>query len=357
MLTYRNFFAPLLIVALVTGIGYAALLALSNNTNVKALPTETQSAAVTKPTTQTETGLAEKNPAQSSANIPETVDTPKPTPALGLAQSIEFFQPTPTVPVVTIKPQSIVGIVCIFANSKSPEEKYYRKGSGVIISETGVVLTARHLVDLRFGLTSTSPKEAIDRANTFNREKCELGRVAGGATLPAPEDIRNINPSIRVPVLDLSATVLFIPQTYTVAKESIPWFDFVLLKIDSVTESGKQFGLTQLPTRFDYADLLNNDYPILDDDVISYGFPASTTDGKQGSFNTLYLNGAVGKMISLKDGGIILHTKMEVSEGRSGSPLFWRGHVAGIITAYEKGDRTESYALSANLIREVAGLK
>jgi hypothetical protein len=92
-------------------------------------------------------------------------------------------------------------------------------------------------------------------------------------------------------------------------------------------------------------------------EVITYGFPGDVTSGQGNFFNTLTMTGSVGNVTEI-DGGETLYpdmpltilTDMEISHGRSGSPLIWHGYVIGIVTFFLGDNRTDSGSVASDAI-------
>ncbi len=263
---------------------------------------------------------------------------------------------TPAVQAAAVNPESIVGIDCHYVDYAHGLTLQF-KGSGVIISPDGVILTVRHLVDLAY--TSSLEPDAVSpqTAQNFSLDYCDVGQVPADSTLPSANEIRSINPSIMVPVLGYKASVKYIPSGAGLSSLEQERLDFALLQIDGVSDDGPTFGFTKLPASFPSAPLLKYDAPTVGSEVITYGFPGDVTDAKSGSFNQLYLTGSVGKVKEIYGGDsyfynqpFVINTTMEVRAGRSGSPLFSNGKVAGIVNSHAADNVTDSYSVSSEAI-------
>jgi S1-C subfamily serine protease len=247
-----------------------------------------------------------------------------------------------------INSESIVGLNCFYKHKNTGEIFNTGRGSGVIISPSGHVLTARHVVDYGFGLAlggGTQSDFDLAKASTFDR--CDVGIPPKTTSLPDANLIRSVNPSTQLPVLGYTAGISGVLPPHAGKKyNEMLVMDYAILKINGLSADGPFFGVTQLPNPFAYSEVLKEKpFPPVGDEVLTYGFPGDTTFGKQATFNTLYLVGSVGVVDKVFSDGFI-QTKMEISGGRSGSPLFWRGRVAGVVTAYVEGNRSLSQTLS-----------
>ncbi len=256
----------------------------------------------------------------------------------------------------SINPASIVGVDCHYLDRSNGLGLQF-KGSGVIISPTGVILTVRHLVDLVYTSELEPNAVSAQTAANFSLDYCEVGQVPADSALPTASDIRSINPSILVPVLGYRAKLKYVPSNLLLSDLERKRLDFALLQIDGVSNDGPTFGFTKLPDSFPTATLLKYDSLDIGNEVITYGFPGDITDAKSGSFNQLYLAGSVGRVKEIYGGDsyfynqpFVINTAMEVRSGRSGSPLFWNGKVAGIINAHAADNVTDSYSVSSEVI-------
>ncbi|GEM_PF-1035836 len=257
----------------------------------------------------------------------------------------------------SIDPQSIVGISCYFKNRVTNQSVMIDKGSGVIIDPRGYLITSRHLIDLDFA-AGIDPRFE-EYADLYIFDYCDVGQIAKDVSLPTPEQIRSLNPVIQLPVLGFRAHLIYLPNDAEVSDLESKELDFAVLKIDGVTEDGRTFGIT-MPPSFPAAALLE-DVLLLTagDEVVTYGYPGDVSLGLNSSFNTLYLVGSAGTVTDVLGGDdhffnkpFVINTKMSVSGGRSGSPLLWRGYVAGLVAAYREGNSADSFSVAASAIRE-----
>jgi peptidoglycan hydrolase-like protein with peptidoglycan-binding domain len=274
-------------------------------------------------------------------------------------------------PEITINPQVIVGIVCYgdvtYTNQNTgftvngPSNVMWDSGSGVIIDSNGDILTNRHVVVFADQFTTITD----DNGNTIpvkisaQLNHCEVGQLPVDATLPTPDQIETLNPYVQLPVLGYTAQPAFISNTAGLSSNEIALADFAILKITGVSQSGPTFGVTSVPSSFPYATFLPiQPYPNLDGLVETYGFPGNVSQG-QGNFpGTLVMTGSVGHFASMDFGDsfyadtpLTIHTNMEIAHGRSGSPLFWRGYVIGLVTRFDNLDNiTESASVATDAI-------
>ena len=179
-----------------------------------------------------------------------------------------------------------------------------------------------------------------------------------GTHLPTVDEIRSINPYVQIPVLGYVAQSVFIPPTTGRSAVEVQAADIAILQITGVSKSGPTFGVTSVPASFPYAKLLPvADYNPVNEQVVTYGFPGDVTAGQKNAFETLTMTGSVGRITRIeggdafyKDMPLIITASMEVAHGRSGSPLFWRGYVIGIVTYYTSDNRTDSGSVASDAI-------
>lgn len=266
----------------------------------------------------------------------------------------------------SINPQSILGIVCdydyFFLNPLTGarvDGKTEQKGSGVIIDPRGYVITNRHVLEreeqeANLEINGNSYSVTLH----FSLRSCRAGRVARGLVLPTKQEILTYNPSAQVPVLGYKLQKIYVRDRLGMSEGESFMADFALLKIVGLTDEAPTFGISSLPASFEYARLLPlKDLDIPNKEVFTYGFPGDVTEGKQSDFETLYFTGSVGRIVQIEEGDqyykgtpLSIVTKMEIYHGRSGSPLFWRGYVIGLVTALDSRDRTNSYSVASDVI-------
>jgi peptidoglycan hydrolase-like protein with peptidoglycan-binding domain len=267
---------------------------------------------------------------------------------------------TATTTAAAIPAQSIVALNCYFRYLPTGEVLNLAKGSGAIVRADGLVLTARHLVDLQFS-HSVDPSSVPERfARNAAFDHCDVGQIPPGTVLPSPDDIRRINPSVLVPVLGYEAKLTFVPAGTGLSAEEEEALDFALLRITGVSKDGPFFGINSLPAAFEHAPLASGAGPQIGDEVSTFGFPGDFTQARRSSFGTFYLLGSVGKVKRIGGGNfkfrnqpLLINTNMEVRGGRSGSPLFFGGEIAGVITSHSQENVSDSFSVSASAIRRI----
>jgi peptidoglycan hydrolase-like protein with peptidoglycan-binding domain len=255
----------------------------------------------------------------------------------------------------SINPQSIVGVLCTYNYNGAIT---LMKGSGVIVSPQGYVLTARHIIDPRWTLQSyadsltPSQKELYANATLSH---CEIG-LPENATLPSANDIRSMNPQFLITQhFQYEAVPVFVPSQNGLSTMEYETADVAVLRITnaaadcfSYNHNCSDFGA------FPYASVATGAMPSQgSDEIVSYGYPAEPGfNDENGNFSAFYLKGAVGTVGYYTTGdsrfaGKTLNFAFEAQDiqtGRSGSPLFYQGRVVGILYGSTSG--SESYNLS-----------
>ncbi len=133
---------------------------------------------------------------------------------------------------------------------------------------------------------------------------------------------------------------------------------FAILTVTGITKAGQAFGMTAVPSFFPYAELFPGaQYLTPGTQVVTYGFPGDITTEQGNSFETLTMTGSVGTVTEIEVGDLfyadtplIILTDMDVAHGRSGSPLFWRGYVVGLVTFYIGDNQTSSGSVASEAI-------
>ncbi len=249
-----------------------------------------------------------------------------------------------------INAQSLVGLICYFKPSVG--ELITVRGSGVMISERGKILTARHNVDPKFGVTSQSSEADVARSKaTFTY--CDVGQIGKSDIVPSIDVIRASNPTIQVPVLAYRAVVDYLPPAYGLSKKESTLFDFAILRISGLNNDAPTFGVSTIPTKFPFSPLLVNELPPVPSTMLEYGFPRDLSYAKS-SESTLFLSGSIATLQSIKD-WTFMNLRLETGDSMAGAPIFYKGYVAGIITAYDPTDVKNATAINSNVVAEVMG--
>jgi hypothetical protein len=271
-----------------------------------------------------------------------------------------------------------VGIVCeviqtYTADTNDPQfapvtEEGWSRGTGVLIDPRGYILTNKHVGGTYLQkATTTLGLQEITITITTKNKRCAAGGLPRDASLPTAAQIEAFNPTTRVPVLTYTVSPLYEPTGAGWSDLERRNGDFTVLKVTGLTPEAPIFGVPSLPKEFPYAPLL----PTLGNltagiPVLSYGAPGDATAARNDEFNTIYILGAVGQVskfvggdLAFKNIPLELRIAMEVSGGRSGSPVFWNGYVVGIIQAHKSGDKTQTLAVASDAIlkylKETAG--
>jgi len=259
-------------------------------------------------------------------------ETP-PLPEIGL--DVEGLELEPVDP-VPINPQTIVGIVCDFYNFDTHETRTTR-GSGVIVTEDGHILTARSIVDLNY------LNEGLE---DYQLQHCLIGQLPGEQNLPEIEAIKNVNAFIRIPFLPYKAELISIPIDTGLSTYEQAWLDFAVIKINDLNPDAQYFGFKNLPETFPFAPVLISDLPKVNEQVLSFGFPSGTTIGHRADIRTLFVQGLLSHITNywagderFKDDLFMIEAALDTEDtagGRFGSPIFWKGYVIGVHTVKQR---------------------
>ncbi len=278
------------------------------------------------------------------------------------------YEPSTIVP-NDINPQSIVALNCHY-KSKRPQNYSSAvlglAGSGVIINSEGYILTAKHLVDPEW-VSWAFPNEAESHLNDVREfEYCEVGLAPKNITLPTIENIQDPDQGFDLdPPFPYIATVYFNPQQGSLSDTEYKNLDFVILKIVRVLDNCQSFSgdLCSLPSSYPYSPVFYQETVKDNDGVINFGYPSVDYSATiQGSVTGFILKGAAGFLEKYYSGDKYFNNKPFVFNwiannlvpGRSGSPVFFRGYVAGIVYASNYlVDKTQAVAVGMPAIQQI----
>jgi len=271
-------------------------------------------------------------------------------------------------PEIQIDPETFVGILCYFNTTLTNPfngtgvkgEQLMVRGSGVIVNSQGYILTNKHIVvHPKETATTNFPDGSQTQINiNYQLDHCDVGQVPKGTHLPTVDEIMTVNPTIRINVLGYTSQLAYLSSVLPLSYIESQYTDFAILRITGVSKDGPSFGFSSVPPSFPYAKLLpTQEYNIDGNRVVTYGFPGDVSAGQNDAFQTLTMVGGVGNVSSTAVGDqyysdvpLVIFTNLEISRGRSGSPLFWRGYVIGLTTFYMSSDKTHSGSVASDAI-------
>jgi peptidoglycan hydrolase-like protein with peptidoglycan-binding domain len=268
--------------------------------------------------------------------------------------------PAPAIPPSVINPTSVVGILCLYDYRGAIQ---LMKGSGVIVNPEGYILTARHIVDPRYTLraySETLDAEQKDLYSNATLRSCQIGLPENISSLPSADVIRTLNPSSLISRnFQYAVQTYFVPSETNLVEAEYRTADVAVLKVIGPTPTCSFTSrLCDLTNNFPYTPV-STIMPEVGTEILSYGYPVEASINESGNqFYDFYLKGAVGN-VGIYVGGTqhFLNEPMsfsfqaqDIQNGRSGSPLFWKGKVIGILFGSTVGSTQESYNLALSAI-------
>lgn len=260
---------------------------------------------------------------------------------------------------------SVVGLKCHFSG---PDEcSGVARGTGVIVNSSGYVLTARHVVDDAWASACYE-----GRRTTCTLDRCEAMRLGEPRQLPlGAQRTYPVNP---YPFFDLdfapnnwdfTTNVAFMPRLAVLSADEYCALDFAVLALDKWNRDkpGASQPLASSP-------VLGYRAPAMGDVVLAPGFAYQELGGPSGSLDesrnlsfdqfrlltTSYVAGEAltgDKRFAATPLTLTLQSdSADITGGRSGSPVFWNGYVAGIVQSVDRMDRSVTRAVAAPAIVE-----
>ena len=236
-----------------------------------------------------------------------------------------------------------------------------RKGTGVLISRSGHILTSRHLVDPDWlalsgaeGLAKTS-----GQPNNVTFDHCDVALPDSPHT-PTDMQIRLINPQLPLGFFLFVSHRVFTPTTTNLSDGEKKLLDFALLKIDGPTPEAQLVpdAPKYSPDHFPFVRLTET-LPTEQTEVVTFGYPAEAGLSAGSRFGEFYLKGSIEQVISYGRGDehfretplmAELRAESGIFGGRSGSPIFYRGNVFALIFGTDPELLSKNYAVTTAAI-------
>ncbi|MBI5220928.1 MAG: trypsin-like peptidase domain-containing protein [Candidatus Liptonbacteria bacterium] len=278
-------------------------------------------------------------------------------------ESEKTRQTTATTPASAINIQSVVAIRCYGWDPYEKQAVLGWKGTGVIINPKGYILTARHVADLSWAVTTANDQALLQKIkNGYRLDHCEVA-VPAQNTVATVDEIRAVNPQQPVRIFGYTAAVVYLPTDLPVSDLESKNLDFAILKIDSLSDDSKYFKLPDYyPDKFPASRLWTGDLLPTDSEVLSFGYPGEPGLSAGSSFDQYFLKGSIEKVVKYFAGDSYFSREVMVTQllaenailgGRSGSPVFWQGQVIGLIVSTDRDLQRQSYAVNSQVIRKV----
>jgi hypothetical protein len=224
-----------------------------------------------------------------------------------------------------------------------------------VVSEAGHIITARHVIDPAYAHRVTSGRQGFIN---YRREGCVAGMSDRESRAPTAQEIRAINPFTAVTGLPYRIETAYVPAGGGLSDPEKDFLDIAVMRITGVTEeAARLFGIT-LPPRFARVSAKPHIIPITGAEIMSFGFPS----GAPAYGSSFQLQGSVGEVAAVIGGDVAFRAEpvgleaiMETIGGRSGSPVFARDAMVGVVSAKEEYSKNATIVLIyplAELLRQ-----
>lgn len=269
-----------------------------------------------------------------------TETTPAPAPA-PIPTPVPVSKP-PTLEPRPIDLRSVVGIYCDFENKGGETARY--RGSGVIIregsySEGTYILTNRHVVDIQWAKRLTDDPD-IDPSLKLTECKAHILR-AEGKILPEeryPYPYYDLRYTSGVQY-DFTARLAYLPKTEGLSESEESELDYAILEITGKNTSkyfeneNPRLWSTPIfaPSAKEWIDMIKESR------VVMPGYAFQQTGGAFEEFRLLTKDGVVKDVYTGDEGlkttplTMIVEIPPDAYGGRSGSPIFYKGYLIGLV--------------------------
>jgi len=252
-------------------------------------------------------------------------------PAPSEAEAV--FVPPPLPEPRDINLRSIGALICEFENAAG--ETSLIRGSGAIVSANGYMLTNRHVVDQEF----TAQYFGGEAGYTLKNNECKVYVIEAGISRTVSWSPKSQYAFYDIPSnatnFDFMVEVVYVPSEEDgLSDDEIQSLDFALMKLKSWNTSRYP---KKKPTLY-AAPVLGTYIQNEEEGIVIPGFAYQATG--IGSFNTLRMLPKRGTTTGYILGDdkfagapvdLAIRYIPDVYGGRSGSPIFWKGYITGIL--------------------------
>ncbi len=273
-------------------------------------------------------------------SISQNIDIPK------YNETTPAPTPAPKSPTLTPRPidlRAVVGIYCDFENENGDTARY--RGSGVIIREGSYsqgtyILTNRHVVDIQWTKWLTDDPD-IDASLKLTECKVHIlkseGKILPEERYPYPYYDLRVTSGVQY---DFKARLAYLPKTKDLSENEESELDYAILEVTGKNTS-KYFEHENprlpaspilAPTPKEWVEIIKDNRVVMP----GYAFQ-QIGEGAFEEFRLLTKDGIVKDVYAGDEGlkgtplTMIVEIPPDAYGGRSGSPIFYKGYLIGLV--------------------------